>query len=60
MRYLYIYIILLYHMGVFVSALVCARSSPYWPEPPGEVTARAVTRAIQKHPYDNYVIINVL
>ena len=28
------YIIIYYHMGVFVSDLVSARSSPYRPEPP--------------------------
>ena len=49
-------------MGVFVSDLVSARSSPYWPEPPGEGRyglRGQILGQIQKHPYDNHFIINV-
>ena len=50
-------------MGVFVSDFVSARSSPYWPEPPGEGRyglRGQIQSQIQKHPYDNHFIINVL
>ena len=46
-------------MGVFVSDFVSARSSPYRPEPPGEDCEGRYSQ-IQKHPYDNHFIINVL
>ena len=50
-------------MGVFVSSLVSARISPCQPEPPGEGRyglRDQLQRPIQKHPYDNHVIITVL
>ena len=50
-------------MGVFVSDFVSARSSPYRPEPPGEGRyglRGQIQSQIQKHPYDNHFIINLL
>ena len=50
-------------MGVFVSDFVSARSSPYRPEPLGEGRyglRGQIQSQIQKHPYDNHFIINVL
>ena len=46
-----------YHMGVFVSDFVSARSSPYRPEPPSE-GRYGLRGQIQSH--DNNFIINVL
>ena len=54
--------IIYYHMGVFVSDIVSARSSPYRPEPPGEGRyglRGQIQGQIQAHPYDNNCIINV-
>ena len=60
---LYMCYTIYYHMGVFVSDFVSARSSPYRPEPPGEGRyglRGQIQSQIQKHPYDNHFIINVL